>query len=319
MSTRTARSPAVTIPVALGLTLAFALAVSTGAGQAHAVPGDPYADDFLGVAESHSIIASATITNLGPSVISNDVALHPAAGTFLTGFPPGVINGTVNTGTTGDAAAALAARNALNTAYIGAASAGSTAPIVADLGGQTLTPGVYTTASGIGLTGTLTLNGGPDDLFIFQAGSTLTVATDSYVELIGGAQWCNVYWQVGSSASLLGGTASPVFVGTILAATSISTVSGTYVRGRLLASALNDGAVTLDNTVIDSTGSCAAGSGGGGPGSDLGELPFTGSGDSWVGLGIGSLAVLTGFLALFVARRSGRRAKNEEFRPLGGE
>jgi hypothetical protein len=127
-----------------------------------------------------------------------------------------------------------------------AAAQGTKFPIVADIGGQTLTPGVYNSGSSIGLTGTVTLDGrgNANAVFVFQAGSTLTTASASQVKLINGTQACNVFWQVGSSATL--GTFSS-FRGSILALTSITVTTGVTVEGRLHA---QNGAVTLDTNTI---------------------------------------------------------------------
>ena len=115
-----------------------------------------------------------------------------------------------------------------------------------DLAGQTLTAGVYNSASSIGLTGVLTLDGGgnPNAVWVFQAGSTLTTGSASSVVLVNGAQSCHVYWQIGSSATL--GTGS-TFRGSILALTSITVTTGVTVDGRVLA---RNGAVTLDTDTI---------------------------------------------------------------------
>jgi hypothetical protein len=137
-------------------------------------------------------------------------------------------------------------------AFAGSAAAAGKTPITIDLGGQTLTPGVYNSASSIGLTGVLTLDGrgNSNSVFVFQAGSTLTTATASQVKLINGAKSCNVFWQVGSSATL--GTGSTIR-GTILALTSITVTTGVTVDGRVLA---RNGAVTLDSNTITKPG-CA--------------------------------------------------------------
>jgi hypothetical protein len=196
----------------------------------------------LGTAAPFAILAGSTVTNTGPSVVSGDVGLDP--GTAVTGFPPG----TVKNGTTYVADnKALQAKADLKTAYNDAAGRTPVTTVSADLGGQKLAPGVYHASSAMQLTGTLTLDGqgNADAVFIFQAGSTLITASSSTVVLIRGAQACNVFWQVGSSATL--GTGNR-FVGTIMALTSTTVDTGTTVTGRLLA---RNGAVTLDDDVIN--------------------------------------------------------------------
>jgi hypothetical protein len=206
----------------------------------------------LGTAGNFAVLAGSTVTNTGPSVISGSVGLSP--GSAVTGFPPGI----VLAGTTQIAnGVALQAKNDLVTAYNDAAGRSSTATVSGDLAGRTLTPGVYTSASSLGLSGQLTLDaqGNPAAVFIFQAGSSLIVGSGSQVNLIGGAQACNVYWQVGSSATI--GTSSS-FVGNILALTSITMTTGATLQGSALA---RNGAVTLDtNTITQAT--CAAATGG---------------------------------------------------------
>jgi hypothetical protein len=194
----------------------------------------------LGVADSYAILGGSTVTNTGNSVINGNLGLSP--GTSVAGFPPGTLNGELHVADT----AAQQAQLALTAAYNNAASQGATSSVVTDLGGQVLTPGVYNAATSMGLTGELTLNGqgDPDAVFIFQAGSTLTTAGASSVTLIGGAQACNVFWQVGSSATL--GTNS-IFKGNILALTSATLTTGANVEGRVLA---QNGAVTLDTNVV---------------------------------------------------------------------
>jgi hypothetical protein len=166
----------------------------------------------------------------------------------VTGFPPGtVVGGAVHAG---DAVAA-AAQAGLATAYNAAAGLAPDQNLTGeDLGGQTLTSGVYKFDSSAGLTGTLALNGqgNPGARFVFQIGSTLTTASASNVVLTNGARACNVFWQVGSSATL--GTAT-TFAGSILALTSITATTGVTVHGRLLA---QNGAVTLDTNAIRKAG-----------------------------------------------------------------
>jgi hypothetical protein len=208
----------------------------------------------LGTADPFGVLASSTVTNTGPSTIGGDLGLYP--GTSIIGFPPGNILGTEHD----TDAVAQDAQSDTTTAYNQAAGEAPDVVLPSnDLTGLTLNPGVYENASAVMLdtNGTLTLNGqgNPDSVFIFQVGSTLTTGTNSTISYINGAQPCNVFWQVGSSATL--GTSS-VFVGTILADQSISVSDTVSVNGRLLA---NNGAVTLiDDTITPSD--CAAPSGG---------------------------------------------------------
>ena len=210
------------------------IAVLTPAVAANATP-TPVG---LGSLSTFAVLAGSTVTNTGPSVVGGDLGLSP--GTSVTGFPPG----TVNNGTqhVTDAVAAQAEAD-LTTAYNAAAAESPTSPITADLAGQTLTAGTYNNASSIGLSGALTLNGAgnANSIFVFQAGSTLTTGPGSSVVLENGAQACNVFWQVGSSATL---DTTTNFVGTIMAYASISLNNGVTVKGRALAST---GAVTLIN------------------------------------------------------------------------
>ncbi|WP_285507790.1 ice-binding family protein [Actinokineospora sp. NBRC 105648] len=194
----------------------------------------------LGRAGTYSVLAGQAVTNTGPSTLDGDLGVSP--GTAITGFPPGLAAGTTNAGN----AAALGAQSDLVLAYNDAAGRPTTGSVAGDLGGQTLVEGVYTASSSIGLTGTLTLDaaGDPDSVWIFQVGSTLTTASASAVALVNGAQACNVFWQVGSSATL--GTNSS-FTGTIMALTSITVTTGTAVAGRALA---RNGQVSLDNNVF---------------------------------------------------------------------
>lgn len=192
----------------------------------------------LGTAAPFAVLAGTTVTNTGPSVISGELGVSP--GKAVTGFPPG----TSGVQHKGDAVARQAQKD-LVTAYNDAAGRTPVHTVSADLGGQTLAPGVYKAASALSLTGTVTLKG--SGVFIFQAGSTLITASGSRVKLTGGASPCDVFWQVGSSATL--GTGSK-FAGTVMALTSIAVQSATSVQGRVLA---RNGAVTLDNNVINAS------------------------------------------------------------------
>lgn len=198
----------------------------------------------LGTAESFAVLAGAGVTNTGPSVISGDLGTSPTPA--VTGFPPGVvIGGTIHAA---DAVAAGAQAD-LVTAYNDAAGrAPTTAPFPGptDLGGLTLGPGVYKSPTSFAITGTLTLDaqGDPAAVFIFQAGSTLITAVDSRVVLVNPASACNVFWQVGSSATL---GVDSTFVGTILSLTSISVGTDATVLGRLLA---RNASTTLDTNAV---------------------------------------------------------------------
>lgn len=198
----------------------------------------------LGTAGSFGVLAGSTVTNTGSSVIAGNVGVWP--GTAVTGFPPGVTGGTIHAGD----AVAKTAQADLTTAYNTAAGLAPSLTLTGqDLGGMTLTPGVYFFASSAQLTGTLTLNdlGNPNALFVFQIGSTLTTASNSAVVFTSSLTDKNVYWQVGSSATL--GTTT-VFTGNILALTSITLNNGASI-GCGGALAIN-GAVTLNNNVIGS-------------------------------------------------------------------
>ncbi|MFC6015609.1 ice-binding family protein [Plantactinospora solaniradicis] len=196
----------------------------------------------LGVAETYGVLGGQAVTDVpppvGPSVINGDLGVWP--GTSLTGAP--VVNGEVHVGDT----EAMQAQSALTTAYNFAAAQPATSTVSADLGGQTLVAGVYRSPATMSLTGTLTLDGqnDPNAVFIFQAGSSLITATDSRVVLTRGAQACNVFWQVTSSATL---NTRTVFAGSILALQSATLGEGATVIGRVLA---RNGAVTLINNTI---------------------------------------------------------------------
>ncbi|MDQ6659639.1 MAG: ice-binding family protein [Chloroflexota bacterium] len=225
------------------LTSAIAVALASPLGHSHAAASAPP----LGTAASFAVLGATTVTNTGPTVVHGDLGVSP--GTSCTGFPapctggPGVVTGTIHAG---DPVAAQAQTDA-HTAYANAAGQTCTTNLTGqNLGGLTLTPGVYCFSSSAFLTGTLTLDGqgNPNSVFIFQIGSTLVTAVVSHVTLINGASACNVFWQVGSSATLGTGTS---FAGNILALTSITATTSATSNGSLYA--LN-GAVTLDTNDI---------------------------------------------------------------------
>lgn len=195
----------------------------------------------LGTAGNFAVLAGETITNTGPTVITGQVGLSP--GTAVTGFPPG-ISGPQHVAD----AVALQAKSDLTTAYLNAAGQTPCTPETGDLGGKNLSAGLYCYDSDALLTGTLTLTGaGP---WVFQIGSQLTTASNSTVNVVDPTQACDVFWQVGSSATI--GTTRN-FVGTIMALTSISVQHGAnLLPGRALA---RNGSVTLEtNTITQPTG-----------------------------------------------------------------
>jgi len=197
----------------------------------------------LGSAASFAILAGTTVTNTGSLTrVQGSVGVSP--GTGITGLPTGQpFSGSVHDN---DGVAALA-QSDLTIAYDALVAMTCGTDLTGqDLGGKTLTPGVYCFSSSAGLTGILTLDGqgNPDAVFVFQIVSTLTTAMNAFVSTINGVQNTNVYWQVGSSATLGSGT---VLKGNIVALTSITLNTSVAVEGRALA---RNGAVTMDNTFI---------------------------------------------------------------------
>lgn len=226
---------------------AFSMLSIPAAGQAASLPP-------LGSAVDFAVLGASTVTSTGPTVVTGDLGVSP--GSAVTGFPPGIVTGTTYTGVGSSAGPAQAdAVIAYNDADGQVCNTNLTG---VDLGGLTLTPGVYCFDTSAQLTGTLTLDflGDSSAVFIFQTGSTLTTASNSRVVTTGGSPSCgNVTWQVGSSATLGTGTE---FLGNVLALASITAATGASSDGSLYA--LN-GAVTLDTNFV---GTCD-GSGGPGP------------------------------------------------------
>jgi type VI secretion system secreted protein VgrG len=233
------------------------LAVVIGGSAQAATPPNV----LLGTAAPFAVLAGSGITNTGASTISGDTGSSPTA--VETGFAlcPAANcvaqTGANHTSPDPNDAATQGAKADLTTAYNDAAGRTPTA-VPTELAGQTLVGGVYTSATGtFGMSGTLILDGAnnADSVFIFQTGSTLITAGAANVALINGAQACNVYWQVGSAATL--GAASS-FVGTILAHDDISVGLGVTVQGRLLAGeqASGTGAVTLMQDTITTPTAC---------------------------------------------------------------
>jgi hypothetical protein len=201
----------------------------------------------LGSDATFAVLASSTVTNAGPTTITGNLGVSP--GTAVTGFGAG--NGTVAGGAihAGDPVAAQAQLD-LTVAYNNAAGRVNPLAVPGDIGGTVIAPGTYRAPVSLAITGNVTLDGqlNPNSTFIFQIPSTLTTSVNSTVTLINLANACNVFWQVGSSATL--NTAS-VFNGNILALASISLGTGSTVNGRLLA---RTGAVSLLSNTVTMTG-----------------------------------------------------------------
>jgi type VI secretion system secreted protein VgrG len=197
----------------------------------------------LGTAGSYAVLAGSTVTNTGSTSLEGNLGVSP--GTAITGLLPAMVTGAVHAGD----AAALQAESDLTSAYnFAAAETCGTNLTGKDLGGLTLTPGVYCFSSSAQLTGKLTLDAGgnPNALYLFQIGSTLTTAANSSVFFSNGDQGVNVDWQVGSSGTLGTGTK---FAGNIMALTSITLDTGAQIEtGSALA---RNGAVTLDTNIIN--------------------------------------------------------------------
>ena len=225
-----------------GIVALFSTGLVLPLGSAEAATTVP-----LGTARSFSVLAGSTITNTGQTTIAGDVGLHP--GTSVTGFGPGADAVTQDGSLYVADGVAQQAKADLNVAYTNAAGQTPVTEVPTELGNTTLTAGVYDSASGtFQITGPLTLDGegNPDAVFIFQMGTTLTTASASTVTLVGQADLCNVFWQVGSSATL---GSNSTFRGTIMADQSVSLGTGAVVEGRVLA---REAAVTMQSNTITS-------------------------------------------------------------------
>jgi hypothetical protein len=199
----------------------------------------------LGAAESFGVLGAQAVTNTGSSVITGDLGIWPKDASSISGFPPGSYTGALHAAD----GVAQQAQSDVTTAYNALAGQACNTDLTdQNLGGLILTPGVYCFDSSAQLTGVLVLNalGDADSVFIFQIGSTLTTASDSSVVVINEPPegLCNIYWQVGSSATLGTGT---TFQGNILALDSITLNTGASLYGRALA---RNAAVTMDNNQI---------------------------------------------------------------------
>jgi len=273
------------------LALAACAAMLCGGGDpAHAATAPS-----LGTAASFAVLGGSAVTNTGPTQLDGDLGVWPSLS--ISGFPPGVVTGVIHSGD----AAAMQAQSDVTTAYNALAGQACDTDLTGqDLGGLTLLPGVYCFSTSAQLTGTLTLDaqGTSASVFVFQIASSLTTASSAQVVVINAGSDCNVFWQVGSSATLGTGTA---FAGNLLALTSATLNTGASISGRVLA---RNGAVTLD----DVTGTdCAFGGGGGGGGPIL-AVPT---------LSAGSLILLAALLTLAGLATMRRPASVRVRRPAG--
>ena len=197
----------------------------------------------LGTAQSFAVLgATPNVNNTGPTVVTGDLGVSPAAA--VVGFPPGTVIGTIHAA---DATAA-SAQSSNTTAYgvLAGEACNTSFGVPTDLAGMTLAPGVYCFTSSAANTGLLQLDamGNANAVWVFQIASTLITGSASTVTIINGGQACNVFWQVGSSATL--GTTT-TFVGNILALTSITLQTGASLSGRALA---QTGTVTLASNAV---------------------------------------------------------------------
>jgi hypothetical protein len=199
----------------------------------------------LGTAETFAVLGGSTVTMIPPNPIVGDIGLSP--GSAVTGYDPLTHTGALHIAD----GVANQAQIDLTTAYNTAASLSPSQSSLTNLTGPSYGPGVYS-GGALSVSGSLTLTGGAESVWVFQAASTLTVATGAVISVTGGASACNVFWQVGTSATVGGGAA---FVGTIMADQSITLVTNATVTGRLLA---RIGAVNLDQNTITRPSGCSA-------------------------------------------------------------
>jgi hypothetical protein len=278
-----------------------AIALAAGFGLAAVPVAAQAAPVHLATATPFVVLGGATVTNTGPSVLGGDLGVAP--GTALVGFGlPAVVNGATHD----NDAVAKQAQSDLTTAYDVAAGqpvAPANDLTGTNLGNRTLRAGAYRFTSSAQLTGALRLNaeGNPDAQFVFEIASALTTASASSVVLVNGASPCNVFWQVGSSATLGSTTA---FQGNVMALTSISLNNGATVIGRMLA---RNGQVSLINNVL-SAPHCGSGSTTPGPTSPRGPGAGNRSPGAQNGAPTGTARRLAGRNGAAVLRRVPGRA-----------
>lgn len=228
------RTSLATVVSHIGIVLAVTLTLTGGVSQA-AKPVEGGA--ILGTAENFAVLGGQSVTNTGATNVTGNMGVSP--GTAITGFPPGILIGETHTAD----AVALLAQSDINTAWNTLAGQACNTDLTGqDLGGLTLTQGVYCFSSSAQLTGPLILDaqGDPAATWVFQVATGLNTASDASVSVINSGSACNVYWQVGSSATI---GANNNFVGNIVALTSISLGVSTDISGRALA---HIGSITME-------------------------------------------------------------------------
>ena len=198
----------------------------------------------LGSAGAFAVMARSTITSTGVCQVNGDVGLNPSSNCTI---PPAQVNGTIHIKDT----AVIEAQADLLSAYNEAVAQATNIQVLpGNMGGLTFTPGLYENSTSVLISGgnvTLDAQGDSSGVFIFKMGSTFTTGPGSQVILAGGAKASNVYWQVGSSATL---DTTSIFKGNILAAVSITTNTGSVIEGRLLGGSTTNGKVTLNATTV---------------------------------------------------------------------
>jgi ketosteroid isomerase-like protein len=213
------------------------------------VAGSGQATINLGSAGNFAVMSTSSIASTGPVVINGDVGLAPGSS---QGIPPAQVNGTIHI----NDPVITKAQADLLAAYNDAVSRSTNAQTLpGNMGGLTFAPGLYVNSTSVLISGagpgnnvTLDAQGDPNAIFIFKMGSTLTTGTGSQVILAGGAKASNVFWQVGTSATI---DTTSIFKGNVLAAVSITMNTGAVVEGRLFAGSAGGAAsVTVNGTSV---------------------------------------------------------------------
>lgn len=193
----------------------------------------------LAAVESFAVISGADVINSGNTIVNGNLGSSP--GVSITGFPPGIVNGVIHN----NDATSLAAQVAAFAFYLEAIAFPGGTPVTGDIGGQTLTSGIYTATTDLEITSAnLTLNGGPFDVFLFQVPGDLSIAAGKNITVTGGATARNVYWVVGGE---FGAGTGSAFNGTVLGIGNQLLNSGATLQGRLIS---HLGTITLNNNVV---------------------------------------------------------------------